>query len=92
MKKVLVVLVILLSAGVAMAQDGGYTIYKPGEPPTQVQPSYGGGYTVYTPGRAPTQIQPNYNGGYTVYTPGQTPTQVMPNNNNYRPYQGYRGW
>jgi hypothetical protein len=78
LKLALTALVTLLFTIPAIAQTGGSTIYTPGQPPTQVVPSYGGGSTIYTPGQPPTQVVPSYGGGSTIYTPGHPPTQVVP--------------
>jgi hypothetical protein len=72
-----VALVALLPVS-AMAQQG-YTVTRPGQMPTYVQPNGVGGYTVQTPGQMPTYVNPNGAGGYTVQTPGQMPTYVQPN-------------
>jgi hypothetical protein len=70
-------LVVLMIAITALAD--GYTIYRPGELPIQVERNVGGGYTVYEPGKLPQTITPSGNGGYTVNTPGELPTQIQPN-------------
>jgi hypothetical protein len=62
----------------AMAQQG-YTVTRPGQMPTYVNPNGVGGYTLQTPGQMPTYVNPNGAGGYTVQTPGQMPAYVQPN-------------
>ena len=84
MKPMVVILVAIVLATPALARaqycgrDGGYTIIKPGEPPTFVNPNFNGGYTAITPGEPPTFINRSFNGGYTVITPGEPPTFVNP--------------
>lgn len=68
-----------LSSGLSWAQTDGYTIQRPGQLPTYVNPNYGGGYTIQTPGQLPSYATPNYGGGYTTQTPGQLPTYTTPN-------------
>ena len=69
----------IVGGGPAFAQNNGYTITTPGQPPTFVNPNIGGGYTEITPGRSPTFINPNMGGGFTVITPGQPPSFIRPN-------------
>jgi hypothetical protein len=42
----------------AAAQNGGYTIHRPGQLPTYANPTPNGGYTVQTPGQLPTYVNP----------------------------------
>ena len=65
-----------LVASPAPAQEGGYTIQKPGELTRTVTPDYTGGYTVHTPGEPSTSIRPDHTGGYDVQTPGIPPIFV----------------
>lgn len=84
MKPMIVILVgiVLAAPTVAHAQNwrpqSGYTIIKPGEPPTFVTPNFNGGYTAITPGEPPTFINRSFNGGYTVITPGEPPAFINP--------------
>ncbi|HLK82888.1 MAG TPA: hypothetical protein VKT99_15545 [Xanthobacteraceae bacterium] len=84
MKPMIVILVgiVLAAPTVAHAQNwrpqSGYTIIKPGEPPTFVNPNFNGGYTAITPGEPPTFINRSFNGGYTVITPGEAPAFINP--------------
>lgn len=55
----------------------GWTVYTPGQLPTQIQ-ERPGGYTVYEPGKLPTQIDRNPGGSMTIYEPGKLPVQVAP--------------
>jgi hypothetical protein len=59
-------------------QERGYTIQRPGENPTFVNPTGNGGYIVQTPGETPTFINPLGNGRYIVQQPGQAPTFINP--------------
>jgi hypothetical protein len=64
MKPMLVILVAIVMAAPTLARaqywgrDSGYTIIKPGEPPTFVNPNFNGGYTAITPGEPPAFINP----------------------------------
>jgi len=84
MKPMLVILVgmVLAAPTLARAQywgrESGYTIIKPGEPPTFVNPNFNGGYTAITPGEPPTFINRSFSGGYTLITPGEPPTFITP--------------
>jgi hypothetical protein len=64
--------------------NGGYTIQRPGQLPTFVNPTFGGGYVYQTPGQVPTFANPTYGGGYVIQTPGRVPTFVNPTNPFYR--------
>ena len=68
----------LFSLGGALAQSGGYVIQRPGQVPTNVNPTHGGGYIMQTPGQSPSYANPRPGGGYIVQTPGEVPTNINP--------------
>jgi hypothetical protein len=59
-------------------QPRGYTIQRPFEQPTFVEPMPNGSYRINTPFQPPTVVQPMPNGGYRMDTPFQPPTFINP--------------